>query len=246
MRQESSGTRTPRRQRRERGSITVDEIVNGAFGLAAEVSVEKLSMPALARRLDVGVTSIYWYFHSKDQLLESMRDRALEQYEIALPFTGTGAWYERLRDHFMEMRKLFRDNPVLCDLLIMHTASYGAHPSRVAFERLEAIFATLVRAGFSPQDALETYYSLAGHSRGFAMLERSEGLDTAVGVQMIPPIDQNAMPILAKFVAEGHSLSLVQDRVYEAGLDALLDRAKQVLKSSKRAQAPRAGGSRDE
>ncbi len=211
--------------------------MNGAFGLAAEVSVEKLSMPALARRLDVGVTSIYWYFHSKDQLLESMRDRALEQYEIALPFTGTGAWHERLRVHFMEMRKLFRDNPVLCDLLIMHTASYGAHPNRVAFERLEAIIATLVQAGFSPQDALETYFSLAGHSRGFAMLERSEGLADVAGAQMAPPIDENVMPILAKLSAEGHSLSLVQDCAYEAGLDALLDRAKRVLKSSKKAGA---------
>ncbi|WP_245718178.1 TetR/AcrR family transcriptional regulator [Nocardia miyunensis] len=211
--------------------------MNGAFALAADVSVEKFSMPALARRLDVGVTSIYWYFHSKDQLLESMRDRALEQYEIALPFTGSGTWDERLRTHFVEMRKLFRDNPVLCDLLIMHTASYGAHPSRVAYERLEAIIDTLVQAGFTSENALETYFSLAAHSRGFAMLERSEGLDTAAGKWAATPIDEEAMPTLAKLAAEGHSLSLVQDGVFEAGLEALLERARQVLKASKKRRA---------
>jgi AcrR family transcriptional regulator len=48
-----------RRQRRERGSISVDEILNGAFEVAAEVSIDNLSMPLLARHLDVGVTSIY-------------------------------------------------------------------------------------------------------------------------------------------------------------------------------------------
>jgi AcrR family transcriptional regulator len=51
-----------RRQRRERGSISVDEILNGAFEVAAEVSIDNLSMPLLARHLAVGVTSIYWYF----------------------------------------------------------------------------------------------------------------------------------------------------------------------------------------
>jgi hypothetical protein len=32
-----------RRQRRERGSISVDEILNGTFEVAAEVSIDNLS-----------------------------------------------------------------------------------------------------------------------------------------------------------------------------------------------------------
>jgi hypothetical protein len=47
------------RRQRERGSISVDEIINGAFEVAAEVSIDNLSMPVLAGHLDVGVTSIY-------------------------------------------------------------------------------------------------------------------------------------------------------------------------------------------
>jgi AcrR family transcriptional regulator len=220
--------RTPRRQRRERGSITAEEIVNGAYALAAEVSVEKLSMPALARRLDVGVTSIYWYFRSKEQLLEAMRDRALTQYEIALPFTGSGAWHERLRTHFVTMRDLFRDNPVLCDLLIMHTADYGAGPSRVAYQRLEAIIGTLVDAGFTAEDALETYFALSTHSRGFAMLHRRGRLDAATAGPR-PTLDEADTPHLARLTGRGYSLDPVQDRTFELGLDALLDRAKRLL-----------------
>jgi hypothetical protein len=48
------------RQRRERGSISVEGILSCAFAVAADVSIGNLSMPLLARRLDVGVTSIYW------------------------------------------------------------------------------------------------------------------------------------------------------------------------------------------
>jgi AcrR family transcriptional regulator len=231
-----STTRTPRRQRRERGSISAAEIVNGAYALAAEITVEKLSMPALARRLDVGVTSIYWYFHSKDELLEAMRERALEQYQIALPFTGEGEWHELLRHHFHTMRNLFRDNPVLCDLVIMHTLGYGDVPNRVTFERLEAIIATLVQAGFTPADALDTYFSLAAHSRGFAMLERRESLQAAASPRTSEPtarpLDRETMPILTQLAKDRHTFSLIQDRVFEAGLDALIERAKRVLAST--------------
>ncbi|MGB8792028.1 MAG: helix-turn-helix domain-containing protein, partial [Mycobacterium sp.] len=65
-----------KRQRRQRGSISVDEIINGAFEVANEASVDGLSMPLLAKHLDVGVTSIYWYFRKKDDLLNAMTDRA--------------------------------------------------------------------------------------------------------------------------------------------------------------------------
>ena len=71
-----------RRQRRERGSISVDEILNGAFEVAAEVSIDNLSMPLLTRHLDAGVTSIYWYFRKKGELLDAMTDRALARYEF--------------------------------------------------------------------------------------------------------------------------------------------------------------------
>ncbi|MFC3965337.1 TetR/AcrR family transcriptional regulator [Nocardia jiangsuensis] len=236
MARNETATRTPRRQRRERGSITAEEIVEGAYSLAAEISVEKLSMPALARRLDSGVTSLYWYFRSKEQLLEAMRDRALEQYEIALPFTGDGAWHERLRHHFLQMRALFRDNPVLCDLLIMPTA-HGVYDGngnvgRVTYQRLETIVETLVQDGFDRKDALDTYYSMSMHSCGFAMLERREGLAAARDPSAGPPVDRESMPNLAGLVEEGYRLTLIQDHIFEIGLDALLDKAKKTLARS--------------
>src|SRR6478609_11109538 len=98
---------TQPRRRRERGSISVDEILNGAFQIATEVSIDNLSMPLLARHLDVGVTSIYWYFRKKDELLDAMSDRALAQYEFTVPDIDASNWLESLRNHAQTMRKQF-------------------------------------------------------------------------------------------------------------------------------------------
>ena len=76
------------RQRRDRGSISTDEILNGALEVAQEVSIDNLSMPQLAKHLGVGVTSIYWYFRRKDDLLDAMTDRALERFEFTVPTSG--------------------------------------------------------------------------------------------------------------------------------------------------------------
>jgi AcrR family transcriptional regulator len=114
-----------RRRRRERGSISVDEILNGAFAVAAEVSIDNLSMPQLAKHLDVGVTSIYWYFRKKDELLDAMTDRALQRYEFTVPCIDASNWRASLRNHARTMRRRFLDDPILCDLVLIR-GHYGA------------------------------------------------------------------------------------------------------------------------
>ncbi len=61
---------------------------------ADEVSIDNLSMPQLARHLDVGVTSIYWYFRRKDELLDAMTERVLLDYDLSVLSIEAGhlAW----------------------------------------------------------------------------------------------------------------------------------------------------------
>ena len=77
-----------KRQRRERGSINPDDIIKGAFELAEEVGIDNLSMPLLGKHLGVGVTSIYWYFRKKDDLLNAMTDRALTPVRLRHALCG--------------------------------------------------------------------------------------------------------------------------------------------------------------
>ena len=133
------------RRRRERGSINADEIVTGAFEVAAEVSLDNLSMPMLAKHLGVGVTSLYWYFRKKDDLLDAMADRALREYKYTDPSIDAENWRESLRKHAQTMRQTFRNDPVLCDLILIR-GTYSRGAARNALEKIESPVAALVRA----------------------------------------------------------------------------------------------------
>ena len=159
------------RQRRERGSISVEEILTGAFDVAAQVSIDNLSMPVLARHLAVGVTSIYWYFRRKDELLDAMTDRALAQYEFTVPDIDASNWREALRNHARNMRRQFLEEPVLCDLVLIR-GHYGMRALHGALHEIERPVAALVEAGLTPEQAVKTYGAISVHSRGSVVLQR--------------------------------------------------------------------------
>jgi AcrR family transcriptional regulator len=220
-----------KRQRRERGSISVDEIINGAFEVARDVSVDGLSMPLLAKHLDVGVTSIYWYFRKKDDLLNAMTDRALGQYDFATPFVEGQDWRESLRNHARKMRETFRSNPILCDLILIR-GTFGREATQAAFQKLEKAVATLVEAGLSPEDAFDTYASISVHTQGAAILERLQ--DKSGGAQSYRSgttlvIDPEAMPLIAELTEKGHRIGVADDINFEFGLNCILEHARQLI-----------------
>jgi len=86
--------------RRPRGPLSREEIIKGAFELVEAESVEELSMPRLARHLGVGVTSIYWYFRSKEELLDALTEQAVRRFEELMPEFGGCSWDEHLRQYF--------------------------------------------------------------------------------------------------------------------------------------------------
>jgi AcrR family transcriptional regulator len=159
------------RRRRDRGSITTDEILGGAFEVAAAVSIENLSMPQLAKHLGVGVTSIYWYFRRKDDLLDAMTDRALERFEFTVPTIDASTWRASLRQHALTMRDRFRADPILCDLVLIR-GQYGNRAMHGALQKLGQPLVALTEAGLTAQQAIATYGAISVHIRGSVVLER--------------------------------------------------------------------------
>lgn len=170
------------RKRRDRGSISADEILQGAFDVAAEVSIDNLSMPVLAKHLDVGVTSIYWYFRRKDDLLDAMTDSALERFEFTVPTIDASNWRASLRDHAHTMRKHFRDNPILCDLVLIRS-QFGGKAVRGALQKIEQPIAALTEAGLTTEQAIAVYGAISVHTRGSAVLERIQDKTEGFPVQ---------------------------------------------------------------
>jgi AcrR family transcriptional regulator len=222
-----------KRPRRERGSINPDDIISGAFELAEQVSIDNLSMPLLGKHLGVGVTSIYWYFRKKDDLLNAMTDRALTKYVFATPYVEASDWRETLGNHARSMRKTFMGNPILCDLILIRSA-LSPRAARLGAQQIEKAIAGLVEAGLSPEEAFETYSAVTVHVRGSVVLQRLQEKNQATEdgrrtIEDAMVIDADATPLLAQMTAKGHHIGAADDDNFQYGLDCILDRARMLI-----------------
>jgi len=221
-----------KRQRRERGSINPDDIISGAFELAEQVSIDNLSMPLLGRHLGVGVTSIYWYFRKKDDLLNAMTDRALGKYVFATPYVEASDWRETLRNHARLMRKTFMGNPILCDLILIR-AALSPKAARVGAVEMERAIANLVEAGLSAADAFDTYSAVSLHVRGSVVLQRLQAKnrtdDEPGAIEEIMAIDPGTTPLIAQLTGQGHRIGAPDETNFEFGLDCILDHAARLI-----------------
>ena len=224
---------TAKRQRRERGSLNPEDIIAGAFELAEQVTIDGLSMPLLSKHLDVGVTSIYWYFRKKDDLLNAMTDRALSQYAFAAPFVEADDWRETLRNHARTMRETFLGNPILCDLILIRSA-LSRDAARLGAQGIERAIASLVNAGFSVDDAFDLYSATNLHVRGSVVLQRlydkNKQLDArATAYYEDITIEPETTPLLAEAVARGRRSGAPDERNFEYGLECILAHASSLL-----------------
>jgi AcrR family transcriptional regulator len=248
-----------KRQRRERGSINPDDIISGAFELAEQVSIDNLSMPLLGKHLGVGVTSIYWYFRKKDDLLNAMTDRALSKYVFATPYVQASDWRETLRNHARLMRKTFLGNPILCDLILIR-AALSPRAARVGAQEMEKAIANLVEAGLSPEDAFDTYSAMSLHVRGSVVLhrlnEKNESSDSGTrSIEDAVAVDPQTIPLIAEVTGKGHRIGSPDELNFEYGLECILDHAGRLIddaakpgprsaKSAPRKAAPRTRATR--
>ena len=230
--------------RRKRGSIKPEEIVDGALEVGERVGLDNLSIPTVSKHVGVGVTSIYWYFAKKDDLLNAMHDRALSKYAFSAPFVDAADWRESLSNHSRTMRKTFRSNAILTDLLLVRGA-LSSEAKRLGLEQMEQAIATLMRAGLSAEDAFDTYSATTILVRSSVVLERlyqktrePEDDPNSTGGPRV--VDANIAPIIAELMGNGHRIG-VPDRTHdEYSLECILDHASRLIDERAAAAPPRA------
>jgi len=232
------------RRRRQRGSINAEEIIAGAFEVARRESLDQLSMPALAEHLGVGVTSIYWYFRKKDDLLNAMTDVAVDTYISEMPPLPDGQpWQELLYSHFHASREVHRNDPVLSDLLLIRTATYTRYATRRVFEVEEALIGRLVDAGFTTENALMAYNAGSIYFRGMVIHDRILRLSDAptLDERQRRIVDWSTMPLLESQI-DRHPLAGTTDKDFEFGLGRLISGFEALLaeQDSKPGRAPSA------
>ncbi|WP_236791931.1 TetR family transcriptional regulator [Amycolatopsis sp. GM8] len=213
------------RKRRQRGSINAEDILAGAFEIARSTSVDELSMPILAKHLDVGVTSIYWYFRKKDELLNAMTDVAVEKYARLTPeVRADDTWQHVLIEHFMSLRTIHQEDEVLSDLMFIRTSTYGRDAAKKTMEIIESVVAKLVADGFTPVNALKVYSAIGVYTRGSIIHDRVLRLANAPTVDPARQrnmTDWSDMPVLGKLI-DRHAISGTSDEDFEFGIARLI------------------------
>jgi AcrR family transcriptional regulator len=232
------------RRRRQRGSINAEEIIAGAFEVARRESLDQLSMPALAEHLGVGVTSIYWYFRKKDDLLNAMTDVAVDTYISEMPpLPDDQPWQEFLYTHFHASREVHRNDPILSDLLMIRTATYTRDATRRVFEVEEALIGRLVDAGFTTENALMAYNAGSIYFRGMVIHDRILRLSDAptLDERQRRIVDWSTMPLLESQI-DRHPLAGTTDKDFEFGMGRLISGFEALLaeQDSKPGRAPSA------
>jgi AcrR family transcriptional regulator len=212
------------RRRRQRGSINAEEIIAGAFEVARRESLDQLSMPALAEHLGVGVTSIYWYFRKKDDLLNAMTDVAVDTFFREMPpLPDDKTWQEFVYSYFRGARDVHRNDQILSDLLLIRTATYTRYATRRVFEHEEVVIGKLVDAGFSTENALLVFNAASIYTRGMTIHDRILRLSDAptLDERQRRIADWSTMPLLQSQI-DRHPLAGTTDEDFEFGMARLI------------------------
>jgi AcrR family transcriptional regulator len=216
--------------RRPRGTLNRADIIAAAFEIVAgQDGVDGLSMPRLARHLKVGVTSLYWYFRSKDDLMSALTEEAADRLCRLLPDYRGQPWDEHLCRYFRDFRRVFLDNPAVCDLIVLRAPSEARSPeaTRRFFTLLEREISALVDAGFPVRDAVDAYMTLSVYTRGSVLNERlfrtaEEQLERGGYRMPEPDVDPESFPVMAG-VAEYWVPSFSTEEKFEAGIGFIID-----------------------
>jgi AcrR family transcriptional regulator len=153
-----------RRLRRARGSLTREQVVESALKIADTEGLPALTMPALARRLDCGVMTLYGYVDSKDDLLDAIAQHGLLDLRLPRPLPTDPirlllSWGRALREDLL-------DHPSLPALFLSHPV---VGPG--VLRGIEALLEPLHEGGMAPGDGVHAIYAVLTYTVGFVAWE---------------------------------------------------------------------------
>jgi AcrR family transcriptional regulator len=175
------------RRRLPRGTLSSDQILDAASEIAASVGLQALTMPEVANQLGVKVTSLYWYFRTKEELLVALVERISRQFHEALD--------ERLDDdkdldseevvlrHFLRYFQWLQLNPLWHEVILIGLGRPGgASAKAIAFghDTYRRVVAHAVDAGFDRADSVRVSMVIYAYTRGYLRLQDLQEEDYAV------------------------------------------------------------------
>jgi len=211
------------RARMPRDSLSRSVIIDAAIAIAEREGLDGLTFQALGNELGAHATSVYRHFRDKDEFLLEVIDTLRERsYGNAL--ASTGDWRADLRAIAAHIREHYRRCAPFA-----HQMSVRATHRKAEFINVEFALDALERAGLSPEEAVVYVRVFGNYVRAMSSFEAAvscldpelrakDHLQMQAGSLILEP-DQ--FPHLVSSAAS--LLSFDDPRVFDVGLDAILD-----------------------
>ncbi|UVJ40230.1 TetR/AcrR family transcriptional regulator [Arthrobacter sp. CJ23] len=186
--------------------ISIDAVVTAALELIDESG--DFSLPKLAKRIGVSQSSIYNHVSGREEILELVRGRLLE--ESPLVVDADAGWADVLRAAIRAYRGSFARHPRTAPLMVMQTVR---DPQAIAL--YERIAGALEAAGFEGADVASAIAMIDSFALGSALDLAAPGnvWEAASG----------SSPALGRAVESAAGLRNRADDAFEFGLEILID-----------------------
>lgn len=192
-------------------------------------------MRSLGQRLNVEAMSLYRHVHGREDLLEGIVALLMSDLSTTLAEEAEQHWQPFLQIVAHEVRQIAVDHPMAFPLVATrHPAAPWLRPPLRSIHVVDLFLGTLIRQGFSDQQAVDAYRSFSSFLLGQLLLESAvrgartgpveEPLDE--GDADIPQKD-GSLPLESAPEVRRLRTLLSEDRSkeeFEISLEALLDR----------------------
>jgi AcrR family transcriptional regulator len=201
---------------KHRPGLTRERIVEAGLRVMDAEGVDAVSMRRLARELGVEAMSLYNHVRDKEDLLDGM----VESIMASMPEPDEptdGDWFAYGRRIAMDWRTMLRSHPGAIQLLAERKAPIS---TLEALRPADRALGALMRAGLSPEDAVQAFHTMGGYIFGYVMMETGQLFGDKPGHEV--PAEVGALlPNLAVTAPFLHDCDF--DAQFVFGLDLMLE-----------------------
>jgi AcrR family transcriptional regulator len=146
--------------------LSHETIRTAALELIDQDGLEEFSTRKLGRLLGCEAMAIYWYYPSKDALLDAIVDKLMTGVAARIAGAPTGDWIATMRGLAHAYRKVAHDHPNAFPLLATRRFQ-----SEGTFAFLERLFELARAQGIDDQVAAKFYRVISSYCNGFGLNE---------------------------------------------------------------------------
>lgn len=193
-------------------NLSAEKVRATALRLIEEEGLDELSTRKLGRALGVEAMAIYWYYPSKEALLDAVVDLLISKMDPDA-MEVQGEWIDALRRLAHAYRALAHQYPKAFPLLAMRRFATAG-----TYGFLERLFAMAKEQGLDDKTTARWFRLVASYCSGVALDELAGRKEAEMGA---PEEIKNQFPRLvavSSWLDPSH-----YDEVFEFGLEVLLD-----------------------